>query len=53
MSYTIYLFIFASFNSVYVFQKPGSHVLYLGDVCGITVLQLSDLVGSVSYIVCA
>ncbi|XP_074328717.1 uncharacterized protein LOC141666553 isoform X2 [Apium graveolens] len=29
-----------------IWIKPGSHVLYLGDVCGITVLQLSDLVGS-------
>ncbi|XP_017252659.2 uncharacterized protein LOC108223098 isoform X2 [Daucus carota subsp. sativus] len=29
-----------------IWVKPGSHVLYLGDVCGITVLQLSDLVGS-------
>ncbi|XP_017253132.1 uncharacterized protein LOC108223397 isoform X2 [Daucus carota subsp. sativus] len=28
-----------------IWVKPGSHVLYLGDVCGITVLQLSDLVG--------
>ncbi|KAL6549169.1 hypothetical protein OROHE_009014 [Orobanche hederae] len=26
--------------------KPGSRVLYVGDVCGITVLQRSDLVGS-------
>ncbi|KAL6523557.1 hypothetical protein OROGR_017160 [Orobanche gracilis] len=26
--------------------KPRSRVLYLGDVCGITVFQLSDLVGS-------
>ncbi|XP_074329580.1 uncharacterized protein LOC141703661 isoform X3 [Apium graveolens] len=33
-----------------IWIKPGSHVLYLGDVCGITVLQLSDLVGSVNYI---
>ncbi|KAK1367875.1 hypothetical protein POM88_033967 [Heracleum sosnowskyi] len=29
-----------------IWLKPGSRVLYLGDVCGITVLQLSDLVGS-------
>ncbi|KAL6493345.1 hypothetical protein OROGR_033104 [Orobanche gracilis] len=29
-----------------IWVKPGSCVLYLGDVCGITVLQLSDLVGS-------
>ncbi|XP_074331547.1 uncharacterized protein LOC141668538 isoform X2 [Apium graveolens] len=29
-----------------IWIKPGSHVLYLGDVRGITVLQLSDLVGS-------
>ncbi|KAK1394785.1 hypothetical protein POM88_013841 [Heracleum sosnowskyi] len=29
-----------------IWVKPGSHVLYLGDVCGLTVLQLSDLVGS-------
>ncbi|KAL6566841.1 hypothetical protein OROMI_015245 [Orobanche minor] len=28
-----------------IWIKPGSRVLYLGDVCGITVLQLSDLVG--------
>ncbi|KAL8096462.1 hypothetical protein AgCh_037430 [Apium graveolens] len=27
-------------------RKPGSRVLYLGDVCGITVSQLSHLVGS-------
>ncbi|KAL6517032.1 hypothetical protein OROHE_017992 [Orobanche hederae] len=31
--------------------KPGSRVLYLGDVCGITVVfQLSDLVGSVGLV---
>ncbi|KAL6573978.1 hypothetical protein OROHE_001520 [Orobanche hederae] len=30
--------------------KPGSRVLYLGDVCGITVFQLSDLVGSVGLV---
>lgn len=29
-----------------IWIKPDSHVLHLGDVCGITVLQLSDLVGS-------
>ncbi|KAL6508759.1 fibrillarin [Orobanche hederae] len=28
-----------------IWIKPSSRVLYLGDVCGITVLQLSDLVG--------
>lgn len=32
-----------------IWIKPGSHVLYLGDVCGITVLQLSDLVGSIGW----
>ncbi|KAL6537591.1 hypothetical protein OROMI_026125 [Orobanche minor] len=26
-------------------MKPGSHILYLGNICEITVLQLSDLVG--------
>ncbi|KAL6580002.1 hypothetical protein OROMI_008026 [Orobanche minor] len=29
-----------------IWLKPGSRVLYVGSVCGITVLQLSDLVGS-------
>ncbi|XP_017220386.1 putative rRNA 2'-O-methyltransferase fibrillarin 3 [Daucus carota subsp. sativus] len=29
-----------------IWIKPGSRLLYLGDVCGSTVLQLSDLVGS-------
>jgi len=30
-------------NNIWV--KPGSHVLYMGDVCGTTVSHLSDLVG--------
>jgi rRNA 2'-O-methyltransferase fibrillarin len=35
----------------YLFQKPSSRVMYVGNVCGLTVSDLSDLVGLVSYVV--
>ncbi|CAN1173117.1 rRNA 2'-O-methyltransferase fibrillarin 2 [Linum perenne] len=33
-----------------IWVKPGSRVLYMGDICGTTVSHLSDLVGPVSYL---
>jgi len=33
-----------------IWVKPGSRVLYTGDICGTTVSHLSDLVGPVSYL---
>ena len=36
------------FEFIFVIQKPGAHVLYLGAASGTTVSHVSDIVGPVS-----
>ena len=40
--------IFIWCTSIFIIQKPGAHVLYLGAASGTTVSHVSDVVGPVS-----
>ncbi|KAL6582865.1 Small subunit processome complex component [Orobanche minor] len=36
--------------NIWILVKPGSRVLYIGNVCGLTISNLSDLVGSDGFV---